>query len=1027
MSAQPIILADNDDRKRFINGLTSNFGVVAPAGVGKTHSIVSRIVAMANASDALETLPTLVVVTYTNRAAQEMQQRARAAILANERNVEILGAFNRAFFGTIHSFCLRLLQSYGHFIGVSGRAQLLEDDAELWNRFVQTQTGRGSVWQEPWMRTLLRHVPVGDLFSLARGIDPRTIAGAVPDMSPDVRASELLDFVPERAPKKIVQDQATLKRWLEALRHGTDFLPLPEPESSAKAFTVLWRETFQPLRQWLGRAALRIAVELAREYQAYRVSSGALTFQDQVTLAADLLSNPEAARQIRRENYRIILDEAQDTDPEQFFVLMESAKDPFHPGAKPRAGHFSMVGDHQQSIYRKRADIAVYQRLHGDLTASDSGDEAKFSVTFRCAQRVVDFVNTAFPHVLPGKEGQVSFVPLIAKATASSGQVVRFALRETDTEDPEKKLSDGQRAAEEARQLADFVKTHGLFGLRAREWGQVAILCPRKLWFAPLVQELERVGIPCQVHSLREIAGDSPVYAWFTALMWVMAHPLDGYEIVGVLRELYGISDHDLSVFADGDTGVFQIAVKKTDDSAVGQQLHALMTLREAVMKLPLRDAVRRVVSETQLRERLLSLPLEWSAEEIERELDDLLINATSVELDGGQWLDFAQRLRDGFYRQRESDIPRRNAVQILTCQKAKGLEWDAVIVPFMFRKIRSASPRYPVCWKEPGATESVVFLSSEDAHGELKEAGKLAERQEFERFLYVTCTRARETLVLVDDRKLFDPKADDYAAASFGNLLIRNNQANLSTWEALPMAPQPDSASVLVKVEVRAQGELNFGDSSTMRSRVFDLAAVRVRVDDFPRRVTPHALARHYSAEESEVRAEKSDDDRPDIDLQTPATIYGTWWHGLMEALPWNENVERWQEVFERLLPESIDPERSRCEWELFLKSSLVPLLNQRDWIFQSEMPFLWRSGPEQVVEGVMDLAAFNPKTMEWLVADWKTNRLGGRGVEELVEIYQAQIEAYMKALGEMFKHPVRGLLYSTTLGQFHYIDAKK
>ncbi len=39
-----------------------------------------------------------------------------------------------------------------------------------------------------------------------------------------------------------------------------------------------------------------------------------------------------------------------------------------------------------------------------------------------------------------------------------------------------------------------------------------------------------------------------------------MVEPLNHYEIVGVLREVYGVSDHDLAVFSAKDTAtVFKL------------------------------------------------------------------------------------------------------------------------------------------------------------------------------------------------------------------------------------------------------------------------------------------------------------------------------------------------------------------------------------------------------------------------------------------------------------------------------------
>ena len=73
----------------------------------------------------------LVVVTFTHRAADEMQRRARKTILEAGVSLDVLAAFDHAFFGTIHSFCVKLLNDYGHYLGLPPHLDLITDDGEL--------------------------------------------------------------------------------------------------------------------------------------------------------------------------------------------------------------------------------------------------------------------------------------------------------------------------------------------------------------------------------------------------------------------------------------------------------------------------------------------------------------------------------------------------------------------------------------------------------------------------------------------------------------------------------------------------------------------------------------------------------------------------------------------------------------------------------------------------------------------------------------------------------------------------------
>src|SRR5580765_8320278 len=170
-------------RARFASELDRNFSVVASAGSGKTTAITERILSVARSSNAAEILPRMVVVTFTNRAADEMQQRTRQALLQENLSREVQIAFNRAFFGTIHSCCMKLLTDFGHYIGLPAPLELVsEDDDNLWQEFSQNQTRIGRSLGEKDRAILLRFVQARDLMELARRA--RSAVLQVPGLSP---------------------------------------------------------------------------------------------------------------------------------------------------------------------------------------------------------------------------------------------------------------------------------------------------------------------------------------------------------------------------------------------------------------------------------------------------------------------------------------------------------------------------------------------------------------------------------------------------------------------------------------------------------------------------------------------------------------------------------------------------------------------------------------------------------------------------------------------------------------------------
>ena len=268
--AEPI---NQPQRERFITELERNFSVVASAGSGKTRAITDRIIAIATSPRALALLPALVVVTFTNRAADEMQQRARQRILEEGVSLEILAAFNRAFFGTIHSFCVKLLRQHGHHVGLPGRLDLLSDDGALWMEFVQQQTTVGAGLTAPQRRCLLRLAPVRELMELGR--HGRADAGEEPGEFPAGDFGEVYAAVGKgNAKRGVAATQERLREWEGAWREGDGFAPLPECGTSAKDFVPLWEAALGPMREWMRRCALRVAAEVGRAYRDFRLAKG---------------------------------------------------------------------------------------------------------------------------------------------------------------------------------------------------------------------------------------------------------------------------------------------------------------------------------------------------------------------------------------------------------------------------------------------------------------------------------------------------------------------------------------------------------------------------------------------------------------------------------------------------------------------------------------------------------------------------------------------------------------------------------
>lgn len=940
--------------------------------------------------------------------------------------MEVMAAFNRAFFGTIHSFCLKLLTNHGHYLGLPARLDLLTDDTELWHRFVQNQTIVGATLPPEQRRLLSRLVQVRELMDLGRSTSVELAKSEV-DECPDLCVDPVLNYVARKANtvSTIGRTQEKFREFARLLREGNGHVPLPSCDSGEQFFKPLCQEALAPLRRWIGCASLKVAAEIGRAYREFRLDKGALTYQDQVALAAELLQHPAAASRIREKNYRVILDEAQDTDPTQFDVLLEVARPNEARGRwleirddPPRAGHFSMVGDFQQSIYPDRADLAHYQKIHQALLASGASEAVEFSVTFRLDQQQVDFVNATFRGILDDSEGQAKFVELNPRPAVLPGQVIRLEFSAPEiTPDSAEKVPLSKLAQCEAEQLASWLRATGLKNLRARRWSDVAILCPRKKWFRPLAVALRRAGFPVQIQSENAIKGDSAAYAWMTALVTVMAEPRDGYEIVGVLRELYGISDHDLALFAEGHGERFQIAEVTSARGIVSDKLNALAQTRTTLLALPLFTAIEQLVIETQLRQRLHSLPAE-DFEGLDDDLNTLIALAATAEAEGRTLSAFAESLQTDFTGTRDVRPMDRDAIQLITSQKAKGSEWQAVIVPFLSRDVRLRAPKYPYII-EGKNREQVPVFNPDWNNDELKARAELAGRQSMERLLYVALTRARHTLVLAADDKLFQTAKGE---------CHRNCQTRWLRFQA-PECAFAGSAVKAVSCQSTQRWQNSEQNRITEAQHVEPLPKLKNVTPPFrqaflqklnPSGLGEHAIASHRTG--TDVIKELEPEFRPST-FDNPATRYGDWWHEFAELFPWKEEAAVGEAFFRGRILQSPDVERSTREWKLLcdnLKqgSQLARLMAGTKIVIKPEMPFAWRIDEQFCLEGIVDLALIDPETHSCLIIDWKTNRITAEEVAKTGDGYKAQLASYARAFGAITGLSVTAGLYFTATG---------
>lgn len=1063
-------LVDHAARERFIHETHRNFSIIAPAGVGKTTAIVRRIVQIARGIDNTandtkesnsrgERLKKLVVVTYTNKAAQEMFERVYHALHEEPNGRELIYNLQDAFFGTLHSFCLSLLQRHGHHLGLPSNIQLLTNPELEWTSFlsrlndVPWRDEHKSIHEHP----LFRYVEIDQLLKLGSSLKPiaeKNLPSSTP--APQLDLQELLNFQPKRktsAQAAIDEGKEIVRRWLENEQITSTFNPVPMWERGGKEFIELWVNSFKPLAEWIEKESILLASILSKAYRSHRISKGLLTYDDQVELCRELLRVPEAARAIAAAEYEIILDEAQDTDPDQFRVLFTIAQtlaqnlDPnrvsqengndHQPTLRP--GAFCMVGDPQQLIYRSRADLAFYQKVRSTLLAK-GGEELVFEVTFRCAESIISQVNQLGTRLLDGTNGQTDYVKLESRPNVNRGQTLRWHLPEFMVPANIKGKTEFLSQME-ARLLGEWLVASGCQKLQARAWHEIAILAPRKQWLEPIADALIRQGLQVQLHSTGRTLGDDSFYKWIAACVTVLVHPYKSYEIVGILRDIFGYSDEALYHFVEEKKGSFQIAepihISSTHASGeIASTLNQLAELRKKLIRLNLREGTERLIYEMRMIERLQKIgELDKNDKhESTRKMESILTLASLNESHGMHWNEWQLELIESLKTTVTEESILEDHIQLLTCHKAKGLEWDCVLLPFFYKPQYEKSPNYPYIVRQ---------ISGEMPHLIMEAGTRLLHKadldlkalQERQRLLYVSLTRPRNTLIIVDDFDLFHTTQGKPYEKSFGYLTEHHLLPELAELTADLNLTSIDSSK---KIDSRSE------TSSFDLSKPFDLPEISIskmnaldianKSRGAYRRILPHLMQHpiHQTIadlEISEVVIETIEMDdveslasseslTPSAQAHTRKSDldYGIWWHQMCQAIDWSKHAS-WQKTFETKLDLSPNPTRAQTEWNLFLKSPLAQALQQTDWIIHTELNIFHRSSPDIYADGMMDLLLLNVNESKAWVIDWKTDRMPHP--EELKQIYREQILLYRTAVEKITKFPTHASIYSTPYGQ--------
>jgi ATP-dependent helicase/nuclease subunit A len=798
----------------------------------------------------------------------------------------------------------------------------------------------------------------------------------------------------------------------------------PQDDEYAHAATALydWSSALLSLRHRATYADLLAdALDVGRDYAAAYTRAkrrlGAVDFDDLITATIDLLRQPGIGEWVRfkldRETSHILIDEAQDTNPQQWAIIGALA-DEFFAGEGAHGGEVRTlftVGDFKQAIFgfqgtdprffgaaeerfgrlaRGAWEAEDEVRRRGGETFAGAWNRLSLTQSFRSTRPVLEFVDAAMAGLPEPGLGAVAQLERHASEVPGPGTVTLWPLVVAggSDEDEEGWIADSTR--ELAKRIARAIK--GWIGTlmldskgRVLEPQDVMILVKRRGDLASLiVARLYAEGVPVAGVDRLRLNAPLSVQDLLAAIRFVL-QPEDDLSLASLLvSPLIGWSQELLLEAAPrgseslwrhldrerpGDLGPLRAMLDRADIATPYQFLEELLSGALGGRRAMLRRL----------------------GHEARDPIEELLTAALQFETQGTPSL---QRFLDWFDRgeveiKRDPSAPL-DAVRVMTAHGAKGLQAplvilaDAAVDP-------TKSPRNTLKWEVAEIEATLpIFRPRKEEAGPLAELAEQAAERELEehwRLFYVAATRAEERLVI---------------AGSLGPLA--KGEPPPASWYAASAQAMSDLG--IAAAEDGTRTYLGNGDLKPVKRRERGAVASEPHapVPDWAYRAAP-AEARPPRPLAPSSLGDDAVADPPPTPAMRDAAERGRLIHALFERLPAVAPEER-ADAAERWLAGAGGVEDRTARREI--TATVLAILGDPAFaaLFGpdalAEAPIAAVVGDGVVVSGTVDRLLVTPERIT--VVDFKTGRRAPASLAEVPPYHVRQMAAYVEALSVIF-----------------------
>ena len=770
-------------------------------------------------------------------------------------------------------------------------------------------------------------------------------------------------------------------------------------------------------RQWqLLESLTRLLPVLVAELTLVFQQRGEVDYS-QISMAAlqalgENISPTELAMKLDYQLRHILVDEFQDTALTQYRLLERLVEgwEEVNVNNPHRPNTLFIVGDGMQSIYGfRQANVGLFLEARNNGINGVQLRELHLTVNFRSSPEVVEWVNNTFADAFPQIEnlarGAVPFEPAVAYRDANSSSTI--SLRGF--------VGDRARALE-AESVVALVKE----ALESDPQGSIAILVRSRGHLKEILPALKSAEITWNATEIDSLASYGVVIDLLT-LTKALFNIADRISWVALLRTPWiGLSNKDIFALIAPNKKRSIHSLLINDEPCDGlsrhgrERLASVRTILRATFENRARLSVRSWVEATWLALGGAACVLHHSEFLVVDDYFDLLEQYQQGEILPS--LAVFEDAVDKLYAAPDSTDAR---LQVMTIHKAKGLEFDTVILPGMARQLRS-DDKSLLMWREyiSANHRSGMVISPLDAIGNDEDAiyrhlrfeKSEMDRLENTRLLYVAATRAISKLhVLVTseiDKKTEEPKKPS------------NNSLIASAWPVLSESVTWSGRDYIgVGTAEIEQIDLNFDDSKRESALTRLRAGWKEPTWSFPNPLEPFYLPSDYDFADNTI----------ELDPDMLSSCVGTVVHWIFEILiekgirfwtEFDDNARRkWLEslLHHHSLPKDL--------WSLAverIESALNNVISDSKgmWILsgahdqsQSEFSMLV-SNDNQTKQRIIDRCFVDEDGVRWII-DYKTSTPQANETKE--QFIKREIEQYSYQL----------LDYKLQLAQLHGISS--